>query len=99
MALDAMRIFAFTYVTRWISFAAQSYLNAIEKPVPASIISVSAALVFPVMPIAVLWPLGLTGIWLNFPGTALAAAVPAVALLLLFRKELMRPDRKSPVRG
>ena len=52
---------------------------AIEKPLPASFISVSTAFVFPVILIALLWPLGLTGIWLNFAGTALLAGIMSVS--------------------
>ena len=41
----------------------------------ASVISTSTALFFPVALIIVLWPLGLTGIWLNFAATALLAGL------------------------
>ena len=92
MAAGALGLFALTYITRWLSFAVQSYMLAIEKPLPASIISVATALVFPVILIGVLWPAGLTGIWLNFAGTSILAAVLAVIVLVKFKKELMQPD-------
>lgn len=92
MAVGALRLFGFTYVTRWFSFAAQSYMLAIEKSFCASVISVSTALLFPVLLIALLWPLGLTGIWLNFAGTAVLAAVLSAVILLRLRRELARPD-------
>lgn len=92
MAVGALRLFCFTYVTRWFSFAAQSYMLAIEKALPASVISISTALIFPVLLVILLWPLGLTGIWLNFAGTALLAAVLSAVILMRARKELMRPD-------
>lgn len=82
-----LKLFSFTYLTRWISFATQSYMLAIEKPVPASILSVSTALIFPVLLIFLLWPLGLTGLWLNFAGTSVLAAVLAVVILLRFRSK------------
>ena len=94
----AMRLFALTYVTRWVSFATQSYMLAIEKPMQASIISVSTALIFPVVLIACLWPLGLTGIWLNFAGTAALAAALSVVILLKARPLLNQPDQEEPVR-
>ena len=50
--VGALRLFSLTYVTRWFSFATQSYMLAIEKPVAASLISVSTALVFPVLLVA-----------------------------------------------
>lgn len=92
LSIGALQLFAITYITRWFSFATQSYMLAIEKPLPASIISVSTALVFPVLLIGVLWPLGLTGIWLNFAGTALLAAILSVIILLKLRGELFQPD-------
>lgn len=95
MAALAMRLFSLTYLTRWFSFAAQSYMIAVEKPIPASIISVSTALVFPVVLIAVLWPLGLNGLWLNSTVSALLAAVLAAVILIRFSKELRRRMRNE----
>ena len=65
---------------------------AIEKPLPASAISLATALVFPVLLILLLWPWGLTGIWLNFAGTSILAAILSGIILLKLRKELSRPD-------
>lgn len=92
-AVTALRLFGITYVTRWFSFATQSYMLAVEKPLPASAISVSTALIFPVLLIVLLWPLGLTGIWLNFAATSVLAAVMSAGILLKLRKELCRPDQ------
>ena len=92
MSVGALRLFSITYITRWFSFATQSYMLAVEKPLPASIISVSTALLFPVILIGILWPLGLTGIWLNFAGTAILAAVLSAIVLIRLRGELKRPD-------
>ena len=94
MAVQALLLFSLTYVTRWFSYATQSFLSAIEKPVAASMISVSTALVFPVLLIVVLWPLGLTGIWLNFAVTAVLAGILAL-ILLLRQKELWNKDGKK----
>ena len=91
MAVPALQLFSLGYLTRWFSFAAQSFLSAVEKPLQASILSVSVALVFPVALIAALWPWGLTGLWCNQPGTALLAAALAAALLLDFRRRYARP--------
>ena len=82
----ALQLFALTYLTRWFSFATQSWMLAIEKPLYASLISVSTALVFPVLLIVCLWPLGLTGLWMNFAGTALLAALLSIWVLLRLRK-------------
>ena len=67
-------------------------MRAEERPLRASLISVGTALVFPVLLIAVLWPLGLTGIWLNFAGTALLAAILSLIILRKVRSELNKPD-------
>ena len=65
---------------------------AIEKPLPASVISVSTALIFPLVLIGALWPLGLTGIWLNFSGTSVLAAVLALIILKKLSREWKRQD-------
>lgn len=98
MAVGALRLFSLTYVVRWFSFATQSYMLAIEKSLPASIISVSTALVFPLILVILLWPLGLTGIWLNFAGTAVLAAVLSGVILLKMHRELSRPESPAPPR-
>lgn len=92
MAVGALQLFSLTYLTRWSSFAIQSYLLAVEKSFQASIISVSTALFFPVLLILILWPLGLTGLWLNFAATAVLAAVLAVLILRRERADLSRAD-------
>ncbi len=92
MSVLALQLFSLTYITRWFSFATQSYMLAIEKPLPASIISVSTALIFPVILVAALWPLGLTGIWLNFAVTSALAAIMSFIILKKLRHELRKPD-------
>lgn len=95
MTAAALRLFALTYLTRWFSFATQSFMLAIERPREASLISVSTALLFPVLLILLLWPLGLTGIWLNFAGTSLLAGILSFVILFRLRKELLKPDAGS----
>ena len=85
-ARAAIRLFALTYLTRWFSFAVQSLMTALERAGAASLISVSTALLFPVALLAALWPMGLTGVWLNFAGTALLAGLLALLLLLRFAR-------------
>lgn len=92
MSVSALRLFCLTYFIRWLSFATQSYMLAIEKPLPASVLSVSTALVFPLILIVVLWPLGLTGIWLNLTVTSILAAVLSIVILWRSRRERSQPD-------
>ena len=87
MAEGALRLFALTYLTRWFSFATQSYMLAVEKSLAAAAISVSTALLFPVILLGLLWPFGLTGIWLNFAVTSLLAGILAGAILARFQKK------------
>ena len=93
MAVPAVTIFSATYVTRWFSFASQSFMSAIEKPLLASIISITTVLIFPVLLILIFWPLGLTGLWLNLPGTALLSAALSAAILLKIRGQLRGTDK------
>ena len=97
MSIGALRLFSLTYVTRWFSFATQSYMLAIEKPLPASLISLSTALLFPVVLVGALWPLGLTGIWMNFAGTSLLAAILSAVILKKLWHELKKPDAEKTV--
>ena len=85
-AQTAIRLFALTYLTRWFSFASQSLMTALERAGEASLISSSTALIFPVLLLAVLSPMGLTGIWLNFAGSSLLAGLLSGFLLLRFWK-------------
>ena len=96
LSVWALRLFSLTYLTRWFSFASQSYMLAVEKPLPASLISVSTALLFPAALIGALWPLGLTGLWLNLPATAALAAVLSAVILRRQRGQLHRPDAEPP---
>ena len=55
-----------------------------ERAGAASLISICTALVFPVALIVLFWPLGLTGIWLNFAATSLLAGLLSAVILLRF---------------
>ena len=88
-AVRALKLFSIAYITRWFSFATQSYMLAVEKPTLASIISISTAMIFPALLVLLLWPLELTGLWLNFPATSLLAGGLSFAVLLKFRKEVV----------
>ncbi len=81
MSVQALSLFAFTYLTRWISMATQSYMSAIGKPGQATVISLSLAFIFPNLFLFGLRTLGLNGLWLNTPLTSLIAAILAAALL------------------
>ncbi|MDD2647468.1 MAG: MATE family efflux transporter [Eubacteriales bacterium] len=92
----ALRLFALTYITRWYSFAVQSYMLAIERTVPATVISLSTAFIFPVILVAFLWPMRLTGIWLNFAVTSALSAIMAWMFMRRFRKYQLKATRLTP---
>jgi len=87
----AIRLFCITYLFRWFAVTTQGFLSAIEKPVQATVVSVSTALVFPVIVLVALWFLGLDGIWLNFTVVNFLSAL--LSLVLLWR--VLREIRKK----
>jgi putative MATE family efflux protein len=92
IATGAIRLFCFAYVFRWFVVTTQSFLSAIEKPAFATLMSVSTALVFPLLMLLVLWGMGLDGIWLNFVGVNLLAALLGIALLSVVEREIKRRE-------
>lgn len=90
MAVHALSLFAFAYLTRWFSLAAQSYLSAIGKAGYATVISLSVAFIFPIIGLFSLSSLGLDGLWLNLPVTCLLGAILAAVLLKTHLKKEAR---------
>lgn len=86
MAVHAMNLFTFAFLTHWISLAIQSFMTASGKSGYATAISISVSLVFPLLFLFALRPLGLNGLWLNLPLTALLGAILAVVLLTIYYK-------------
>lgn len=87
MSVHALTIFAFTFLTRWISIATQSYISAIGKAGYATANSLSVAFVFPGVLLFALSMLGLDGIWLNTPLTSLLTAILSIAILINYQKK------------
>ncbi len=96
LSTHAIRLFCFAYLFRWVSITTQGFLSAIEKPVQATIMSVSIAFVFPVLMLGALWGLGLDGIWLNMGGTAVLSSILGVILLSRIGREMQEKMRLSP---
>ena len=90
MAVPALQLLSLTYLTMWFGFAIQSFLVALDKPLPASILSLSNAFVFPLLLIVIMWPFGLNGIWLNFPITSALVSILAGVILIRMKKKLER---------
>ena len=96
ISTGAIRLFCFSYLFRWFVVTTQGFFSAIEKPLFATLMSVSVALVFPVAIMGALWSFGLDGIWFNFVGVnALAAVLAAVLLIFLGRKIVKISGRRD----
>ena len=91
----AIKLFCFAYLFRWFVVTTQSFLSAIEKPFLATVMSVSTALVFPVVILGAAWGLGLDGIWLNFVGVNALAALLGILLLMRVGREIKRKSQKT----
>lgn len=89
----AIRLFCFAYLFRWIAVTTQSYFTAIEKPLQATIMSVTVAFVFPVVLLGGLWNFGLDGIWFNFVGVNGLAAILSAFLLRKLMKEIKELEK------
>lgn len=90
LAVFALRIFTLTLATKWFSFGIQSLFTAVKKPKQAACISLSTALIFPLFFLVVFYPLGLTGIWMIYPATSVAAGMLGGYLLWKARREMGR---------
>ena len=77
-----IRIFALTFVTRWFGFAIQSLFTALEKPIPATVLSLGYACVVPLVLMGLLWNMGLDGLWFNSPLTSLLISIAAGLLII-----------------
>lgn len=88
----AIRLFCFAYLFRWFGVTTQGFLSAIEKPAPATAMSVSQALIFPVLMLGALWRLGLDGIWLNFVGVNMMSAALGTVLMIRVGREIRKRE-------
>ncbi len=95
MSVHALRLFGVSFLVGWFGFATQGFLGAIEKPLPATILSVCRALVCPVAFIYALSFLGLDGLWLNYTATSLVTAIMAVIMLLVIQRNMKRDILKK----
>ncbi len=90
MSVEAMKIFGLSFLAGWFAFALQGFFGAIEKPLPATVISVCKSIVFPVALIYALDSFGLKGLWFNYCGTSVLAGILGVILLLKAQKTMKR---------
>lgn len=88
MSSHALQLFSVKFFFWWFGFSAQSFFNAIQKPRNALILTVSTAIVFPLTMVAVLWPLGLDGLWLNQAATYVPVGILAFIMLRRVQKNM-----------
>lgn len=81
MSVWALRLYCLVNLLRWFPFAIQGFLIAIDKPFPASVLSVANTFVIPVILLIVLYPMGLKGIWLNAAVTSVFVSILAIVFL------------------
>ncbi len=100
LSVHALRLFGTAFLLGWFSFAIQGFFGSINKPLPATVISVSKALIFPVLLIYGFEALGLglDGLWLNYTGTSVLTAVMAIVMLLRVQKTMKHDIEHQQVR-
>ncbi len=90
LSVHAMSLFGYAFVFGWFSFAVQGFFASVERPIPATVISICKAMVFPVLLIFLLEPMELDGLWLNYAGASVLTGLLAVALLIPAQKRMKR---------
>lgn len=96
MAAFALKLYSLSYALRWFSFFVLSFLTAIGDAKPATVISLASVFVFPLLVMLALWPLGLTGLWLNFLTSAALTFLLALGLLFRFYRRSDTPPTAAP---
>ena len=92
ISTHAIRLFCFAYLFRWFGVTTQGLFSAIKKPLQATLVTVGTAFVFPVILLGALWSFGLDGIWFNFVGVNVFAALLSVILLLRLLREIRKKE-------
>ena len=88
VSAHALRLFSVEFLFWWFEYASQSFFNAIEQPKKATILTLTTAIIFPVIMVVVLWPLGLDGLWLNQAATYVPVGIIAFVMLRKTQKSL-----------
>lgn len=88
MSVHALKLFAFAFIFKWFGQSVQSFFMALEKPVPAMLISVASVFIFPIIIILALYPMELDGLWLNYAITSFLTALLSGGILIRKRNKL-----------
>lgn len=81
MSITAIRIFSFSYLVGWVDSSFSSFFTALDRPARSMVAAAFGTLVFPIASLFLLTlVLGLNGVWLTAPMSALASAALALVL-------------------
>ncbi len=94
MALGAMPYLGLAFLFGWFCFAVQGFFAAIERPMLATIVSVTFAVVTPLGLLWALEPMGLTGLWLNYFGRSALTGMVAIFLIVKAQKRMKKDIAK-----
>ncbi len=94
MAIGAMPYMGLSFLFGWFCFAIQGFFAAVERPLYATIVSVTFAFITPLGLLWALQPWGLTGLWLNSFGRALLTGLTGVVFLVMAQKRMQRDIEK-----
>lgn len=89
LSTHALQLYSVKFLFWWFGFSATSFYNAIQKPQNAAILTITTAVVFPLIMVALLWPLGLDGLWMNQAATYVPVGIIAFCMLRRTQKDLM----------
>ncbi len=99
MAIHAMPMFGLAFLFGWFCFAVQGFFAAVEKPIYATVVSICFAIVFPIMLIYAMEPMGLDGLWLNYFARSVLTGIVAVVLILVAQKRMKKDILKYQRNG
>ena len=88
LSTHGLRLFSLKFFFWWFGFATQSFYNAIQKPRNAAVLTLSTAIIFPLVMVAVLWTLELNGLFLNQAASYIPVGIMAFFMLRKTQKSL-----------
>ncbi len=94
LSVHAIPYFGLAFIFGWFCFAVQGFFAAIEKPLYATIVSITFAIITPLILLYSLMPMGLDGIWLNYFGRSLLTGIVAVILIIIAQRGMKKSIQK-----
>ncbi len=95
LSVHAIPYFGLAFLFGWFCFAVQGFFAAVEKPLFATVVSITFAIITPVILIYALEPMGLDGLWINYFGRALLTGIIAVILIIIAQKGMKKSILKD----